>query len=70
MRNFDGWTPQGFWRDLKIDVNSLGNLRKVAIVGEKKWQEVMTDILKPFTSADAKYFEEAQAAEAKTWIAA
>ncbi|MCX2743217.1 STAS/SEC14 domain-containing protein [Mangrovivirga sp. M17] len=68
MKNFKGWAPHAFWRDIKFDFENADKLNKVAVVGEKKWQELMADALKPFTSADVKYFDEENAAKAKEWI--
>lgn len=68
MRNFEGWTASALWRDAKFDLKNADRLKKVAIVGEKKWQEWMSDLLKPFTSAAVKYFEKAEAGKAKEWI--
>jgi len=36
-------------------------------VGEKKWQEGMATFCKPFTKATVKYFDLADAAEARKW---
>lgn len=68
MNNFHGWSPKGFWRDLKIDANNLNNLQKVAMVGEKTWQELMTEAMKPFTSGEVKYFDEKDQSVARAWI--
>jgi hypothetical protein len=39
------------------------------MVGEKKWQEWMTDLMKPFASAQVHFFESDDKEEAKKWIA-
>ena len=38
------------------------------MVGEKKWQEWMTDVMKVFTSATIKHFDLEQKDEALSWI--
>ena len=68
VRDFDGWTIEAMWSDFKFDVKHRDDLEKVAIVGNKKWHEWMTDMMKPFTSAEVKYFPLEQNAEAKEWI--
>jgi SpoIIAA-like len=68
MKDFEGWTPHAFWRDIKFDFKNTDKLNKVAIVGEKKWHELMTKAMKPFTSAKIKYFDEENASTAKDWI--
>jgi len=37
-------------------------------VGEKKWQEWMTTVCRPFTRAEIRYFDHAAAAEARAWL--
>src|SRR5690606_9146008 len=68
MKDFKGWTPHAFWRDVKFDLQNANKLNRVAMVGEKKWHELMTDMMKPFTSAEIKYFDEADADKAREWI--
>ena len=38
------------------------------MVGEKKWQEWMTDLMKPFTKAEIKFFELVERNTALEWI--
>ena len=44
------------------------DFEKIAMVGEKKWQEWMTEIMKPFTSAEIKYFSTEERDDARKWI--
>ena len=68
MEDFDGWQLKAFWKDAKFDMKHANDFEKVAMVGEKKWQEWMTDLMKPFTSAELKYFDLSQTQEAMRWI--
>lgn len=68
MRHFKGWTPSAFWRDLKFGLSHSDDLEKVAIVGDKRWQEIMTQTMKPFADTEIKYFDESLADEAAEWI--
>ncbi|MCB0633656.1 MAG: STAS/SEC14 domain-containing protein [Saprospiraceae bacterium] len=68
MKDFEGWTPHAFWRDLKFDLQNKGHLEKVAIVGEKKWQELMTATMNLFTNVKIWYFDEEDALIAKEWV--
>ena len=69
MKDFKGWTVHALWRDIMFDLRNKEHLEKVAIMGEKKWHELMTEAMKPFTDADIKYFDEKDATKARTWIA-
>jgi len=68
VKNFDGWTIKAMWSDFKFDVKHHDDLEKVAIIGNKRWHEWMAEVMRPFTSADIKYFENEKRSEAKEWI--
>ena len=38
------------------------------MVGDKKWQQGMATFCKPFTKATIRYFDHADAAEARKWL--
>ena len=68
MKNFEGWTVSALWRDVKFDLKYNDRLSKVAIVGDKRWHELMANLMKPFTDAEIKYYDEKDAPEATQWI--
>ena len=67
MRGFEGWTAGGLWADSKFDARHANAFTRIAMVGEKKWQEWMTGLMKPFTSAAVRYFDEAHRPAAMEW---
>ena len=68
MEDFEGWKVKAFWEDVKFDAKHANDFEKVAMVGEKKWEEWMTDLMKPFTSADVRFFDISKKKEALKWI--
>jgi hypothetical protein len=46
----------------------FSDIERLAMVGDKKWQHGMATFCKPFTKATVRYFDQAQAAEARTWL--
>lgn len=68
MVNSHGWDLEALWEDLKFDIKHLNHFRKVAIVGDKKWEEWMARLISPFTSAEVKYFYEPRREEAMDWL--
>lgn len=58
---------KAFWEDAKFDIKHASDLEKIAMVGEKKWLVWMTDLMKPFTSAEIKSFELDEKDGAKKW---
>lgn len=67
MKDFEGWTVGGMWTDGKFDIRHSKAFSKIAIVGEKKWHEWMTGFMKPFTSAEVRYFDANERASAFDW---
>ncbi|MGB7843739.1 MAG: STAS/SEC14 domain-containing protein [Salinimicrobium sp.] len=68
MQNFEGWSLSAMWQDLKFDVKYAENIEKVAMVGDKTWEEKITRLMKPFTSAEIKFFNLEEKEQAKAWI--
>lgn len=68
MDNFEGWELKALWEDVDLDLRHANVFEKVAMVGEKKWEDWMKDFIKPFTSAEIKYFEPIHKEEAIIWI--
>jgi hypothetical protein len=68
LDGFEGWDAAGLWQELKFDVRHNDDMGRVAVVGDKSWEEWGTKISKPFFSADMKYFDKAQESEAREWL--
>ena len=68
MTDFTGWKPDAFLRDLNFDIKHVKDFEKVAMVGDKKWQELITGLMKPFTPATIKFFPLTDKEKAKEWV--
>ena len=68
MENFRGWSMGAAFTDLGFDIRHATDISKVAMVGEKQWQETLTGLMKPFTSADVRYFSLEEREEALRWV--
>jgi hypothetical protein len=68
MHDFDGWTAGGVFEELKFDVKHFNDFERVAIVGDKKWEQRMSHISKPLTKAEVRFFPEAMKLEAQAWL--
>jgi hypothetical protein len=66
--DFHGWTLGALWEDLKFDWKHFGDIERLALVGDSKWEEGMAAFCKPFTKAKIKYFELTKEGEAHRWI--
>ena len=63
-----GWEVGAAWEDFKFAFKHFADIERLAMVGEKKWQQGMATFCKPFTKATVRYFDHAQAAEAGKWL--
>lgn len=68
MTGLQGWDAGAAWEDLKFDVKHFADIDRLAMVGDKKWQDGMAIVFKPFTKAVTRYFDEKESAEARKWL--
>jgi hypothetical protein len=68
MNGFHGWEAGALWADTKFALKHFGDIERLAMVGEKKWQHGMASFCKPFTKAAIQYFDQADVAEAQRWL--
>ena len=64
MAGFHGWEGGALWQDIKFDMKHFGDIERLAMVGETKWQ-LAWRLCKPFT-ADPD-FDHAEAG-ARKWL--
>jgi len=63
---FEGWELRAAWDDFEIGLKHGNEFVKIAIYGNKGWQEMSAKIGSWFTSGTIKYFEDEQ--EALSWL--
>lgn len=68
MNDFDGWTPQALWSDATFSLKHRNDFSKTAMVGRKDWMNWLTQMMKPFTTAEVRFFELHEREAAKAWI--
>ena len=68
MTGFHGWTAGALWADTKFAMHHFSDIERLAVVGEKKWQEGMATFCKPFTKATIRYFDHTDIAGAWKWL--
>jgi hypothetical protein len=69
MIDFHGWELSAAWEDFKFGIEHFADIEKFAMVGENQWEHGMAAFVKPFTKAQVRYFDRANAAEAREWLA-
>jgi hypothetical protein len=68
FHDFHGWDLHALWDDTKFAAAHCTAIERLALVGEKKWEEWMAKVCKPFTMAKVKYFDASEADAAKAWV--
>jgi hypothetical protein len=66
--DFHGWTAGAAWEDTKFAARHFSDIRRLAIVGDSKWEKGMAIFCKPFTRAKVRYFDRSDRDEATRWI--
>jgi len=62
----EGWEPRAAWDDFKLGLKHGSEFEKVAIYGNKNWQEITARIGSWFVSGEVKYFESCN--DALDWL--
>ena len=62
----EGWEMRAAWDDFKLGIKHGKEFEKIAILGNKRWQELATKISAWFISGESKYFEDGR--EALNWL--
>jgi hypothetical protein len=68
FHDFQGWDLKALWDDIKFSTTHCTKIERIAMVGEKKWQEWMAKVCKPFTMAKIEYFDASQTDRAWAWL--
>lgn len=68
FHDFAGWDAHALWDDIKFATTHCTKIEKVALVGEKRWEEWMTKVCKPFTEASLKFFDVSEIDAAWSWL--
>ena len=69
FEDFHGWDLHGAWDDLKFGVKHYGDIDRIAIVGDQRWEKWMAQVCcKPFTKATVRYFDKSEVDNAWKWL--
>jgi hypothetical protein len=67
--NFEGWEEKGDWADLSFMMKYDPEIERIAIVGEKKWEDLVIAFTgKGMRSGQVEYFLPDQINLARAWI--
>jgi hypothetical protein len=54
----EGWEPRAAWDDLKLGLKHGNEFERIAIFGNRQWQELAAKLGSWFVSGEVKYFED------------
>jgi hypothetical protein len=66
VTEMQGWELRAAWDDFKLGLKHGSEFEKIAIYGNKNWQETIAKIGSWFISGEVQYFEEYQ--QAFAWL--
>jgi hypothetical protein len=69
FEDFHGWDLHALWDDIKFATTHCTTIERIALVGDKKWQEWMAKVCKPFTLAKVRFFNASEVEAARAWVA-
>ena len=64
----EGWEPRAAWDDFRLGLKHGNVFGKIAIYGNKNWQQITARVGSWFISGEVRYFEDMQ--EALAWLQA
>jgi len=62
----EGWELRAAWDDFKLGLKYNNQFEKIAIYGNKNWQEITAKVGAWFLSGEVQYFEDAD--KALSWL--
>jgi hypothetical protein len=66
--DFHGWTAGAAWEDTKFGVRHFNDLKRLAFVGDEKWERGLAFFSKVFTTASVRCFDITEKDLAIDWI--
>lgn len=66
ITEMQGWELRAAWDDFKLGLKHGSEFEKIALYGNKHWQELISKIGAWFISGEVKYFEDYQ--QALAWL--
>ena len=68
MLDFHGWDLGAAWEEMKLDVRHVADVKRLAMVGDRRWEKDLSAFCKPFTTATIRYFDAPDLARARAWV--
>ncbi len=68
MESFEGWDLEAAWDDFIFGVRHWNDFERIALVGDKRWEELAAQVMDKLTRGEIRYFDLDKRGEAYAWI--
>ena len=68
LEEFDGWEWQASWDKVAFGVKHWEKIMQFAVVGTDRWAHLGVQAAENIKTADVRYFEAAENAQALAWV--
>ncbi len=68
LEGFQGWDPKALWGEFRFAAEHGKDFRRIAVVGEHRWQKWMTALGNAFSDTEIRYFDRDALQEAWDWL--
>jgi hypothetical protein len=68
VEDLHGWDWRAAWDEIKFGARHYRDIDRIAMVGDRKWEEVVVDWCKPLTKTQIRYFDKSKANAAWYWL--
>jgi hypothetical protein len=68
LEGFTGMEIGAFWQDFKFSLRHVRDFERLAVVGDKAWEEWYARLANPLFKADIRHFPVAEIEAAWTWL--
>ena len=68
LKGWRGWSIGGLLRDLRFDLRHRRSFPRIAVVGDRRWHQLLTRAAKPIFSGPMRYFDAAREGDAAAWV--
>lgn len=68
LEDFSGWGHHALWDDLSFGIKINSRVEKIALIGDKLWEEWMAKVVKACSNGDTRYFPISEQQCAWEWL--
>jgi hypothetical protein len=66
--DFCGWDSGASWEGVEFDWRHFSHIDRLALVGDRRWEQGTSIFYRPFTHAKIRYFDPEDLEAARSWI--